>query len=180
MREMERLKLIAISDPDIPIYLNTYPFSLRHDWVQFQSTADMSELILYPSNELRKMNSNTRKFCDKNPLPFEYFKLAFIAEFSRCIWHGRHYEQGVLTPNHYRMICLSAFLAGQGWKLVHACQTAIIGICHRSMNGGGCAENFTMFSNSSWKAFKDLNPTSLTKLTEVAVTFIRCNTPPGH
>ena len=102
---------------DVPIYLNAYPFFYAHDWAAFQQVSDVVGVDFYPSNELKEDDFEHRKFCDKIRYLSSVSKLPFIAEFQSGIWHGRHYETSVLTPNHYRMICMSAFLAGvKGWN----------------------------------------------------------------
>jgi len=40
-----------------------------------------------------------------------------MAEFEAGVWHGYHYAAGILRPNHYKFICLSALEAGvAGWN----------------------------------------------------------------
>lgn len=156
---------------DVPIFLNTYPFLYAHDWVKFQSAADLIGVDLYPSNELAEDEFEHRKFCDKIRYLANVSKLPFIAEFQAGIWHGRHYETNVLTPNHYRMICLSAFLAGiKGWNwymLVNRDNWYMSPINEWGRIRGELYDVFKQLV----KAFKALKPTSLKKLTEVAVTF---------
>lgn len=156
---------------DVPIYLNTYPFFYAHDWVSLQKTADMVGLDLYPSNELSEDEFEHRKFCDKIRYLSSVSKLPFIAEFQSGIWHGRHYETSVLTPNHYRMICLSAFLSGvKGWNwymLVNRDNWYMSPINEWGRVRGELYEVFKQIVS----VFKQLNPPSLKKLTDVAVTF---------
>ncbi|HPS37602.1 MAG TPA: beta-galactosidase, partial [Candidatus Omnitrophota bacterium] len=156
---------------DIPVYLNTYPFFYAHDWVEFQKVSDLIGLDLYPSNELAEDAFEHRKLCDKIRYLASVSKLPFIAEFQSGIWHGRHYETSVLTPNHYRMICLSAFLAGvKGWNwymLVNRDNWYMSPINEWGRVRGELYDVFKQIVS----AFKQLNPPSLTKLTEIAVTF---------
>lgn len=156
---------------DVPIYLNTYPFFYAHDWVQFQSVSDMVGIDLYPSNELAEDEFEHRKFCDKIRYLASVSKLPFIAEFQSGIWHGRHYETSVLTPNHYRMICLSAFLAGvKGWNWYMLVNRDNWYMSPINEWGRVRGELYDVFKQLV-KAFKALRPTSLEKLSEVAVTF---------
>ncbi len=156
---------------DIPIYLNTYPFFYAHDWAALQEVSDAVGLDLYPSNELKEDAFEHRKLCDKIRYLASVSKLPFIAEFQSGIWHGRHYETSVLTPNHYRMICLSAFLAGvKGWNwymLVNRDNWYMSPINEWGRVRGELYDVFKQIVT----AFKQLKPTSLTKLTEIGVTF---------
>ncbi len=156
---------------DIPIYLNAYPFFYAHEWTEFQKTADFIGLDLYPSNELLEDEFEHRKLCDKIRYLSSVSKLPFIAEFQAGIWHGRHYETSVLTPNHYRMICLSALLGGvKGWNwymLVNRDNWYMSPINEWGRVRGELYDVFKQIVT----AFKQLNPPSLEKLTDVAVTF---------
>lgn len=156
---------------DIPIYLNTYPFFYAHDWKEFEDAADLIGLDLYPSNELAEDAFEHRKICDKIRYLTSVSKLPFIAEFQAGIWHGRHYETSVLTPNHYRMICLSAFLAGvKGWNwymLVNRDNWYMSPINEWGRVRGELYDVFKKIVST----FKQLNPPSLKKLTEIGITF---------
>lgn len=157
---------------DIPIYLNTYPFFYAHDWSDFQSVVDMVGLDLYPSNELSEDRFEHRKFCDKIRYLASVSRLPFIAEFQSGIWHGRHYETSVLTPNHYRMICFSAFLSGvKGWNWYMLVNRDNWYMSPINEWGRVRVELYDVFKQIV-SVFKQLNPPSLEKLTEVAVT---CN-----
>jgi hypothetical protein len=158
-------------DIDVPIYLNAYPFFYAHDWAQLQSTCDMVGIDLYPSSELKEDEHEQRKFIDKVRFLSSVSPLSYIAEFASGIWHARHYEAGVMTPNHYRLITLSALLGGvAGWNW------------YMLVN----RDNWYMSPINEWGrrreelygVFKDLvsifnltKPYELTKLTNVAVTF---------
>ncbi len=102
---------------DIPIYLNLYPFFYAHDWTEMQKTADMVGVDLYPSSEFGEDRYEHRKFIDKIRYLKNVSTVPYIAEFAAGVWHARHYETGVLTPNHYRLITFSALLGGiAGWN----------------------------------------------------------------
>ncbi|MFA5159749.1 MAG: beta-galactosidase [Candidatus Omnitrophota bacterium] len=156
---------------DIPIYLNVYPFFYAHDWVAFQQVADGIGLDIYPSNEFKEDEFEHRKFCDKIRYLSSVSKLPFIAEFQSGIWHGRHYETGVFTPNHYRMTCLSAFLAGiKGWNwymLVNRDNWYMSPINEWGRVRGELYDVFKQIVS----VFRQLKPASLKKLTEIGVTF---------
>lgn len=156
---------------DVPIYLNTYPFFYAHDWARFQEVADLVGLDLYPSNELSEDAFEHRKFCDKIRYLTSISKLPFIAEFQSGIWHGRHYETSVLTPNHYRMICLSAFLAGvKGWNWYMLVNRDNWYMSPINEWGRVRGELYDVFKQIV-AAFRKMNPPALKKLTNVGVTF---------
>lgn len=102
---------------DVPIYLNLYPFFYAHDWLQMQNAADLVGIDLYPSGELLEDQFEQRKLIDKIRYLKSFSPLPFIPEFGAGTWHARHYESGIFTPNHYRLITLSALLGGVcGWN----------------------------------------------------------------
>ncbi len=155
---------------DVPIYLNLYPFFYAHDWLQMQTKADFIGIDLYPSSELSEDKFEQRKLMDKIRYLKSISKMPFIAEFSAGVWHARHYESGVLTPNHYRLITLTALLAGvAGWNW------------YMLVN----RDNWYMSPINEWgrvrselyDVFRELvqinrlmDPASLTKMTDIAVT----------
>ena len=63
---------------------------------------------LYPSSELKEDEHEHRKFIDKTRFLTSVSNVSFVAEFASGLWHARQYEAGVMTPNHYRLIALSA------------------------------------------------------------------------
>ncbi|MDP3920655.1 MAG: beta-galactosidase [Candidatus Omnitrophota bacterium] len=156
---------------DVPIYLNLYPFFYAHDWSDMQEASDLVGVDLYPTSELAEDKFEQRKFIDKIRYLGRVSRIPFIAEFAAGVWHNRHYETGVLTPNHYRLISISALLGGvMGWNW------------YMLVN----RDNWYMSPINEWgrvrpelyKVFKELvsiyrqmNPPVLKKLTEIGVTF---------
>ncbi len=155
----------------VPIYLNLYPFFYAHDWVQMQSVADMVGVDLYPSSELAEDEFEQRKFMDKIRYLKSVSKVPYIAEFAAGVWHARHYETGVLTPNHYRLITLSALLAGiVGWNwymLVNRDNWYMSPI----NEWGRVREELYQVFKQLVSVFNKIDPPSLTKICEVGVTF---------
>jgi hypothetical protein len=156
---------------DVPIYLNVYPFFYVHDWGEMQSVADLVGIDIYPSSELSEDEFEQRKFIDKIRFLKKSSRVAYIAEFAAGVWHARHYETGVLTPNHYRLITLSALLGGiVGWNwymLVNRDNWYMSPINEWGRVRGELYEVFKQLVS----LFKHMNPPTLQKVNEVGVTF---------
>lgn len=156
---------------DVPVYLNVYPFFYAHDWVEMQNVSDMVGVDLYPSSELAEDEFEQRKFLDKIRYLKNISKIPFIAEFSSGVWHARHYESGVLTPNHYRLITLSAILGGvAGWNwymLVNRDNWYMSPINEWGIARG---ELYDVFKQMV-RVHKQIMPPTLEKISEIALTF---------
>ncbi len=156
---------------DIPIYLNLYPFFYAHDWSEMQSTCDMVGVDLYPSSELSEDQFEQRKFIDKIRYLRSVSSISYIAEFAAGVWHARHYETGVLTPNHYRLLTLSALLGGvKGWNwymLVNRDNWYMSPINEWGRVRGELYEVFKQLV----KIFQEIHPPTLSEIVDVAVTF---------
>lgn len=158
-------------DIDIPIYLNLYPFFYAHDWAQMQSTCDLVGIDLYPSSELKEDEHEQRKFIDKVRFLKSVSKLSYIAEFASGIWHARHYEAGVMTPNHYRLITLSALLGGvTGWNWYMLVNRDNWYMSPINEWGSPREELYEVFRNLV-RIYHLMRPYELDKLTDIAVTF---------
>lgn len=156
---------------NIPIYLNLYPFFYAHDWSELQKVADMVGVDLYPYNELSEDEFEQRKIIDKIRYLKSVSTLPYIAEFQSGVWHSRHYESGVLTPNHYRLLVLSVLLGGvAGWNwymLVNRDNWYMSPINEWGRVRGELYDVFKQLVG----VFNRIHPPSLEKLTEIAVTF---------
>lgn len=156
---------------DIPIYLNLYPFFYAHDWAQMQEISDMVGVDLYPSSELSEDPFEQRKFIDKVRYLKIVSRVPYIAEFAAGVWHARHYETGVLTPNHYRLITLSALLGGTaGWNWYMLVNRDNWYMSPINEWGRVRSELYEVFKQLV-TIFNKIHPPSLTKMTEVGVTF---------
>jgi len=155
---------------DIPIYLNLYPFFYAHDWLQMQSAADLIGIDLYPTSEFSEDEFEQRKLIDKVRYLKSISPLPYIAEFGAGVWHARHYESGVLTPNHYRLITLSALLGGiAGWNWYMLVNRDNWYMSPINEWGRVRPELYNVFRELI-SIFKQMNPPSLKKLSDVAVT----------
>lgn len=156
---------------DIPIYLNLYPFFYAHDWHQMQSAADLVGVDLYPSSELAEDQFEQRKLMDKIRYLTKVSPIPYIAEFAAGVWHARHYESGIFTPNHYRLITLSVLLGGAaGWNWYMLVNRDNWYMSPINEWGRVRPELYEVFRDLV-KVFKLMNPPSLKKLTDIAVTF---------
>ena len=155
---------------DVPIYLNLYPFFYAHDWVQMQSVSDLVGIDLYPTSELAEDEFEQRKLTDKVRYLKSVSTIPYIAEFAAGVWHSRHYESGVLTPNHYRLITLSALLGGiSGWNWYMLVNRDNWYMSPINEWGRVRPELYEVFRQLV-RVFKQMNPPALTKLTDVSVT----------
>lgn len=155
---------------DVPIYLNLYPFFYAHDWLQMQTAADLVGIDLYPSSELTEDDYEQRKLMDKVRYLRSVSKIPYIAEFAAGVWHARHYETGVLTPNHYRLITLSALLGGVcGWNWYMLVNRDNWYMSPINEWGRTRPELYNVFRDLV-RIFRQMNPPSLKKLSDVAVT----------
>jgi len=156
---------------DIPIYLNLYPFFYVNDWGRMQEVADMVGIDLYPSSELAEDQHEQRKLIDKLRYTRAVMKMSYIAEFQAGIWHNRHYESGVLTPNHYRMLCLTAILGGvQGWNWYMLVNRDNWYMSPINEWGRVRGELYDVFKDMV-STFKKLDPATLERQSSVACTF---------
>lgn len=155
----------------VPVYLNLYPFFYAHDWVPMKRTCDLVGIDLYPSGELHEDQFEQRKILDKVRYLKSFSGLGYIAEFESGVWHARHYESGILPPNHYRLLATTALMGGSaGWNwymLVNRDNWYMSPI-----NEWGRVRNelYDVFKQVV-SLYKTMQPFSLTKLTDIAVTF---------
>lgn len=162
---------LGVKIPIYPIYLNLYPFFYAHDWIPMQEVSDLVGVDFYPTSELKEDRFEHRKFMDKIRYLKNVSRLPFIAEFAAGIWHARHYETGVLTANHYRLLALSALAAGiAGWNWYMLVNRDNWYMSPINEWGRERAELYEVFKEIV-TVFKRLNPATLKKVTDVAVTY---------
>lgn len=156
---------------DIPIYLNAYNGFRTQNWMMEENTADLCGMDIYPTNEFRHRPYERQRFIESTCAAASLSKYSYIAEFGSGIWHNWHYDVQLLDPNHYRLACSSALLGGiKGWNwymLVNRdnwYQSPI----HEW--GRTRPELFDVFSRIV-RVFNQINPATLTHLTDLAVTF---------
>jgi beta-galactosidase len=156
---------------DVPIFLNVYPFFYAHDWEQLQSVSDLVGIDLYPTAEFAQDDLEQRKMIDKIRFLKQASSAAYIAEFSAGVWHGHHYQTGVLTPNHYRLITLSAILGGVvGWNWYMLVNRDNWYMSPINEWGRVRGELYDVFKNLV-SLYRKIYPPTLKKINEIGVTF---------
>jgi hypothetical protein len=154
---------------DVPIYANAYSgFGVQH-WPKMQGAVDVVGPDVYPSAELRSDPAEHRRMLERVRFTRTHSPLPYIPEFEAGIWHGWHDRIGVLTANHYRLICLSALLAGVagwGWYM-------LVSRDNWSMSPidefGRARPDLAGELSSIVRMFRRLDPPGLEKLTNTAV-----------
>lgn len=156
---------------DVPVYLNVYPFFYAHDWNEMQKICDAVGVDLYPTKEFGEDEHEHRKYIDKIRYLRHISKFPFIAEFESGIWHDQSYVTGTFSPNHYRLLALSALLGGAaGWSWYMLVNRDNWYMAPINEWGRVRPELYPVFKNLV-SLFHSVEPGSWTKLTEVAVTF---------
>ena len=156
---------------DVPIYLNAYSGVSTQPWAELESIADLVGPDIYPSRELDLRTDEHRKFIEAVRYTRAFSRLPYIAEFEAGIWHDWLGEVGTLLPNHYRMICLSALLAGAaGWNWYMLVNRDNWYQCPINEWGRTRPDLFEVFQHIT-TLYHEIDPASLIKLTYTAVTF---------
>jgi hypothetical protein len=156
---------------DVPIYLNAYSGVAIQPWADLESLADLAGPDIYPSRELALRVEEHRKFMEAVRYTRTYSSLPYIPEFESGIWHDWLGDVGILPPNHYRMICLSALLAGAaGWNWYMLVNRDNWYQCPINEWGRTRPDLFEVFQQIT-ALFHEIEPASLVKLTQTAVTF---------
>jgi hypothetical protein len=156
---------------DVPIYLNAYSGVSIQPWAELESLADLAGPDIYPSRELALRTDEHRKLMEAVRYTRTYSSLPYIPEFEAGIWHDWLAEVGILPPNHYRMICLSAFLAGvAGWNWYMLVNRDNWYQCPINEWGRTRPDLFEVFQQVT-ALYYEIEPASLVKLTHTAVTF---------
>ena len=156
---------------DVPIYLNAYSGVSIQPWAELELIADLAGPDIYPSRELSLRPDEHRKFLEAVRYTRAYSRLPYIPEFEAGIWHDWLGDVGILTPNHYRMICLSALLAGAaGWNWYMLVNRDNWYQCPINEWGRTRPDLFEAFQQVT-ALYHEIEPASMIKQTQVAVTF---------
>jgi len=102
---------------DIPIYLNTILNCISQNLREMGEEFPLVGVDLYPSNEFHESAGEHLSFLRNLNYASAVTRLSYIPEFECGIWHNYSYHTGNFSPNHYRLACLSALVAGVvGWN----------------------------------------------------------------
>ncbi len=168
---------------DVPIILNAYSGVSTQRWADFESIADLVGSDIYPSREYLYRPGEQRHILEAVRYSRTFSRLPYVAEFEAGIWHDWLEDVGALTPNHYRLFCFGTLLAGAaGWNwymLVNRDNWTQSPINEWGRTRPGLFAAFQQITS----LFNELDPTTLVKLTDTAVTFDplqRSTTRPGQ
>jgi len=155
---------------DVPLILNTYSSVAVQNWREFQELVDIVGIDIYPTQEFRYREDEFRRFLEVMRLTRSLTRLPFIMEFESGVWHSRHYDTGVLTANHYRLLAFSALLGGvAGWNWYMLVNRDNWYMCPINEWGRKRPELFEAFEQIV-STFNRVCPPDWQKLTETAVT----------
>jgi hypothetical protein len=155
---------------DVPVYLNTYSGTGTQHWLDLEALSDLAGPDIYPSHNFGHHPNEHRHFLEACRYTRAYSKLPYIAEFQAGIWHDWLPDVGALTPNHYRLACVSALLAGiQGWNWYMLVNRDNWYMSPINEWGRTRPDLFAAFQEITG-LFHELDPASLTKLTDTAVS----------
>lgn len=158
---------------DVPIILNTYSGVGTQRWADFEAAGDLAGMDIYPSREFRNRGGAKEQahVLEAGRYANTYSALPYIAEWEAGIWHDWLDDVGYLTPAHYRLLGYTALQAGfAGWNwymLVNRDNWYQAPINEWGRTKPGIYEAFRQVT----ALYRKLDPTTLTRLTETAVTF---------
>lgn len=168
---------------DVPIYLNTYGGVETQHGPQLEQIADLAGPDIYPSNEFAHRANEHRNFMDSVRFLRTYSKLPYIPEFQAGIWHDWMDDVKVLSPNHYRLVCLSALLAGAaGWNWYMIANRDNWYLSPINEQGRTRPPLFAAFQQIV-ALLEEIDPPSLVKVAPTALTYApsqRATTRPGQ
>lgn len=168
---------------DVPIYLNGYSGVETQRLADLETIGDLAGPDIYPSNEFALRANEHRNFLDAVRYTASYSALPHIPEFQSGIWIDWLPEVGTLSPIHYRLMCVSALMAGAaGWNwymLVNRDNWLQAPINETAHTRGALFEVFRQVVS----AYQAIAPPSLEPLVQLGVTYAplqRATTRPGQ
>lgn len=155
---------------NVPICLNAYPCVDIQHWRKFQDIADVFGIDLYPVKEFNWLTEQ-RGTMDSVRYARTFAGIPYIAEFECGVWQGNHYTLGILTANHYRLICLSVLQAGiAGWNWYMLVNRDNWYMCPINEWGRKRNELYPVFKEIV-SLYRRVSPAECNKLTDTAVSF---------
>jgi len=156
---------------DVPVSHNVYPDVAVQNWRRLQEKADVLGIDTYPVHEFRGDTSDNRVFMDQIRYLSSFAEIPYIAEFESGVWQGAHYDLGIPSPNHYRLICVSALQAGaSSWNWYMLVNRDNWYMCPINERGKKRGELFPVFQNIV-SVFNDVKPWRCELMTDAAATF---------
>jgi hypothetical protein len=168
---------------DVPITLNGYSGVETQRLADLEAIGDLSGPDIYPSNEFRRWGNEHRNFLDAVRYTASYSQLPHIPEFQAGIWIDWLAGVGTLTPNHYRLACVSALMAGAvgwNWYMLVGRDNWVQAPINETAHARG--ELFATFQRMV-AAYEAVKPYELERLAPVGVTYAplqRSTTRPGQ
>lgn len=154
---------------DVPIYLNGYPSVEVQNYRALEAAGDFAGIDLYPTAGFGRDADEHRQFMQGIRLIHSYSALPFISEFEAGVWYGWHHGTGVLPPKHYRLLALSALLAGAaGWNWYMLVERDNWLMSPINSRGYARPELFEVFRQIV-TLYRELDPPSLKKVAACAV-----------
>jgi hypothetical protein len=154
----------------VPISANTYIGLDVQNWREIEASCDLAGPDVYPTSRMADDPDERRRVLDAVRFTRTYSALPCIPEFEAGIWHGWHAAVGTLTATHYVFNALSALQAGAcGWNwymLAGRDSWYMSPITELGRFRPELAPAFEMVV----RLFRELDPPTLDKLSETAVT----------
>ncbi len=156
---------------DVPIIFNAYSGVSTQRWADLEAIGDLVGSDIYPSNEHLHRPGEQRHIIEALRYAHTFSKVPYVAEFEAGIWHDWIRDVGAFTPNHYRLICISALLGGAaGWNWYMLVNRDNWYQSPINEWGWTRPDLFNAFTEIT-RLFERLDPTTLEKVTDTAVTF---------
>jgi glycosyl hydrolase family 35 len=156
---------------DVPIYANTYIDVTVQDWRAIGGVCDLVGPDIYPTSGMADRPQEHRSMLEAIRYARSATPLAFIPEFESGIWHGWHRWIGTLAATHAELNGFSALLAGvAGWNWYMLTSRDNWYMSPVNELGRFRPELSPAFAELV-RVFRELDPPSLRKVCDTAVTF---------
>lgn len=156
---------------DVPLSANTYPDYGIQPRAALLESVDLTGSDIYPSEGFAHGQDEHRQFLQAVRYSRAASELPYLAELGSGVWHGQHYQTGVPGPAHYVHTAVSAIIGGAcGWNwymLVNRDNWYGAPINEWVRDRGQLTDAF----REAIRVFRELDPPSLEKATNTAVTF---------